>query len=128
MDRDGNMIYGGAILSACMIAGSLIGNVVGDIVGVGREIGSIGFSILLLVFLTNSKLPLLQKPDVVQGMRFWKAMFVPVVIAMTATQDVFHMLSGGIVAVAAGGAAVGMSFLILWLLQGLNKRKGKADG
>lgn len=122
-----NMIYGVATLSACMLLGSLIGNVLGDVIGVGREIGSVGFAILLLVFITNSKLSFVQKPAFIQGVTFWKTMFIPVVIAMTATQDAFHMLSSSIVAIVAGGAAVGVSFLMLWLLHRLGARKGKVN-
>ena len=121
------MIYGVAALSACMLLGSLIGNVFGDVIGAGREIGSVGFAILLLIFLTNSKLKFVQKPAFVQGVTFWKNMFIPVVIAMTATQDVFHMLSSSIVAVVAGAAAVGASFLMLYGLHKLDEKKGKVE-
>lgn len=64
--HDGTMIYGVATLSACMLLGSLIGNVFGDVIGAGREIGSVGFAILLLIFLTNSKLKFVEKPAFVQ--------------------------------------------------------------
>lgn len=117
------MIYGVAALSACMLLGSLMGNVLGDVIGAGREIGSVGFAILFLILLTNSKLPMVEKPAFVQGIGFWKAMFIPVVIAMTATQDVFHMLSSSIVAIAAGAAAVGASFLMLYALHRLGGGK-----
>jgi malonate transporter MadL subunit len=117
------MIYGVAALSACMLLGSLVGNVLGDVIGAGREIGSVGFAILFLILLTNSRLPMVEKPAFVQGIGFWKAMFIPVVIAMTATQDVFHMLSSSIVAIVAGAAAVGASFLMLYVLHRLSGGK-----
>ena len=125
--HDGTMIYGVATLSACMLLGSLIGSVFGDVIGAGREIGSVGFAILLLIFLTNSKLKFVEKPAFVQGITFWKSMFIPVVIAMTATQDVFHMLSSSIVAIVAGAAAVGASFLMLWVLHKLDEKKEKVE-
>ena len=79
---------------------------------------------LLLIFVTNSKkLAFTQKPAFVQGVNFWKAMFIPVVIAMTATQNVFSMLSSGIVAVVAGAAAVGFSYLMLFVLHKLDAGK-----
>ena len=121
------MIYGVATLSACMLLGALMGNVFGDVIGAGREIGSVGFAILLLIFLTNSKLKFVQKPAFVQGVSFWKGMFIPVVIAMTATQDVFHMLSSSIVAIVAGAAAVGASFLMLYGLHKLDERGKKVE-
>lgn len=121
------MIYGTAALSACMLLGTLIGNVFGDVIGAGREIGSVGFAILLLIFLTNSKLEFVQKPAFVQGVAFWKAMFIPMVIALTATQDVFHMISSSIVAIIAGAAAVGASFLMLWVLHKLSEKREGAE-
>ena len=54
-------------------------------------------------------------------------MFIPVVIAMTATQDVWHMLSSSIVAIAAGAAAVGFSFLMLFVLHKIDQKKGEEE-
>ena len=121
------MIYGVATLAACMLLGTLMGTVFGDLIGAGTEIGGVGFSMLLLIFITNSKkLTFTQKPAFIQGMNFWKAMFIPVVIAMTATQNVFQMLSSSIVAIAAGAAAVGFSYLMLFVLHKLDQRKAGA--
>ena len=109
------MIFGVAALSACMLIGTLIGTVFGDLIGAGTEIGGVAFAMLLMIIITNSKkLAFTQKPAFIQGVNFWKAMFIPVVIAMTATQNVFGMLTSSIVAFAAGAAAVGFSFLMLF--------------
>lgn len=122
------MIYGVATLAACMLLGTLVGTVFGELIGAGTEVGGVGFSMLLLIFVTNcKKLTFTQKPAFVQGMTFWKAMFIPVVIAMTATQNVFQMLSSSAVAVAAGAAAVGFSYLMLFALHKLADRKGETE-
>ena len=121
------MIYGVATLAGCMIGGMLLGEIFGEVIGAGTEVGGVGFAILLLVFITNCKsLPFTQKPGFSQGISFWKGMFIPVVIAMTATQDVFHMLSSGIVAITAGAAAFGSSCLLLYLLR-IAEEKKEAD-
>ena len=118
------MIYGVATLAACMLLGTLMGTVFGDLIGAGTEIGGVGFAMLLLIFVTNStKLSFTQKPAFVQGMTFWKSMFIPVVIAMTATQNVFHMLSSSVVAIVAGAAAVGFSYFMLFVLHKLDQKK-----
>ena len=109
-----------------MLLGALVGNVFGDVIGAGREIGSVGFAILFLIFLTNSKLKFVQKPAFVQGVTFWKNMFIPVVIAMTASQNVFHMMSSSIVALAAGAAAVGFSFFMLYVLHIMDEKRKEA--
>ena len=119
------MIYGVATLAACMLCGSVIGSVFGDLIGAGTEIGSVGFAILLLTLVSNSKLPFVQKPAFVQGVTFWKAMFIPVVIAMTATQDVIHMLSSSAVAIVAGVLSVCVSYLILYGLHRLSEKEAK---
>ena len=106
-----------------MLLGSLMGSVFGDLIGAGTEIGSVGFSILLLTLVSNSKLPFVQKPAFVQGVTFWKSMFIPAVIAMTATQDVIHMLSSSIVAIVAGVSAVSVSYLVLYGLHRLDEKK-----
>ena len=73
--------------------------------------------------ISNSKLPFVQKPAFVQGVTFWKSMFIPAVIAMTATQDVIHMLSSSIVAIVAGVSAVSVSYLVLYGLHRLDEKK-----
>lgn len=118
------MIYGVATLAACMLLGTVIGTVFGNLIGAGTEIGGVGFAMLLLIFVTNSqKLSFTQKPAFVQGVTFWKFMFIPVVIAMTATQNVFSMLSSSIVAIVAGAAAVGFSYLMLFVLHKLGQKE-----
>lgn len=118
------MIYGVATLSACMLLGTVIGTIFGDLIGAGTEVGGVGFAMLLLIFVTNSKkLSFTQKPAFIQGVNFWKAMFIPVVIAMTATQNVFGMLSSSVVAIVAGAAAVGFSFFMLFVLHKLGQKK-----
>ena len=54
-------------------------------------------------------------------------MFIPVVIAMTACQNVFGMLSSSIVAIFAGAAAVGFSFFMLYVLHLFDKKKKEED-
>lgn len=122
------MIYGVATLAACMLVGTLIGTVFGDLIGAGTEVGGVGFAMLLLIFVTNSKkLTFTQKPAFAQGIQFWKAMFIPVVIAMTATQNVFQMLSSSVVAIVAGAAAVGFSYFMLFVLHKLDQKKAGAE-
>ena len=118
------MIYGVATLAVCMLLGMLMGTAFGTLIGIGREVGGVGFAMLLFIFVTNSKkLHFTEEEGFVRGVSFWKAMFIPVVIAMTAKQDVYHMLSGSIVALAAGAAAVGFSYLMLFVLHKLTEKK-----
>ena len=121
------MIYGVSILAACMFLGKLIGNLLGVITGAGTDIGGVGFAMLLLLIVTNSKkLSNKRLKGYEGGIQFWQSMYIPVVIAMSATQNVYQALSGGIVALLAGVATVAVAFALLPLL---NKIKiGNKEG
>lgn len=119
------MIYGVAILSACMFVGSFIGNLLGLATGLGSDIGGVGFAMLLLLLVTNSKKISEKLPEGYEkGLNFWKEMFIPVIIAMSASQNVFGAISGGVLAFAAGIASVLVAFLMLPIL---NKFAQKSD-
>ncbi len=49
------MIYGVALLAGCMLVGSFIGNVLGALIGLNSDVGGVGFAMLLLILVTNSK-------------------------------------------------------------------------
>lgn len=111
------MIYGVAILSGCMLVGSFLGNLLGLLTGLGSDIGGVGFSMLLLLVVTNSKKISKHLPNGYEkGLNFWKEMFIPVIIAMTASQNVVSALSGGVLALTAGLGVVVVSFLLVPVL------------
>ena len=108
------VIYGVALLSGCMLVGSFIGNVLGLLTGLNSDIGGVGFAMLLLLVVTNSKKLSAKIPEGYEkGLNFWQTMFIPVIIAMTASQNVVKALDGGILALAAGLGVVIVSFLLV---------------
>lgn len=111
------MIYGTAIISGCMLVGYLIGELLGAVLGVGINVGGVGFSMICLLCFTNwlQKRGKMGEP-VKSGIRFWKGMYIPVVVAMSASQDVVSALSQGAVAIVAGVASVLGVILIIALL------------
>ena len=50
------------------------------------------------------------------GIKFWSAMYIPIVVAMAARQDVAGATEGGILALVAGVAAVTVSFALVPVL------------
>ncbi|MEZ6401673.1 malonate transporter subunit MadL [Klebsiella pneumoniae] len=48
-----------------------------------------------------------------QGVGFWNAMYIPIVVAMSANQNVVAALKGGPVALIAGLGAVVIGFLLI---------------
>jgi malonate transporter MadL subunit len=50
------------------------------------------------------------------GVNFWSAMYIPIVVAMAAQQDVVAAASSGWMAISAGVAAVAASFAMIPVL------------
>ena len=89
------VIYGVALLSFCMLMGVFVGDMLGEIMGVQANVGGVGIAMLLLLVLSNldsQKLTL--KPITENGIGFWSAMYIPIVVAMAARQNVFSALAG----------------------------------
>ncbi len=111
------VIYGVALLSFCMLAGIYLGEVVGKLIGVNANVGGVGFAMLLLIVLTNlSNYRVRLGPITEQGIGFWNAMYIPIVVAMAAKQNVVTAVSSGWVAVIAGVLAVVASFAMIPVL------------
>lgn len=108
------MINGVAVLAACAILGKIAGNTLGFVLGTGSDLGGVGFGMLLLLYVTNSKrFSALKTEAFSRGIDFWRGMFIPMVIAMAASQNVASALSSGAVAILAGLIPVLVAFLAL---------------
>lgn len=111
------VIYGVALLSFCMLAGVFLGDLLGKLIGVQANVGGVGIAMLLLIFLANLNDKRLQIGVPTQaGINFWSAMYIPIVVAMAAKQNVISALSGGWMAIIAGVAAVVASFAMIPIL------------
>ena len=117
------MIYGVALLAGCMFTGCFIGNLLGALIGLNSDVGGVGFAMLLLLLITNSKKISGKLPKgTAEGLNFWKNMFIPITIAMSASQDVYHAISGGVFAIVAGVMTVVFAFVIMILLNSVAKK------
>jgi len=111
------VIYGVAILSFCMLAGVFFGDLLGQLIGVQANVGGVGIAMLLLIFLSNqSDHRLRLGAPTESGINFWNAMYIPIVVAMAAKQNVIAALSSGWLAIIAGVAAVVASFSLIPIL------------
>ena len=116
------VIYGVALLSFCMLFGVLVGDLLGTLIGVQANVGGVGIAMLLLILLSNlssSKLKL--NPITETGIGFWSAMYIPIVVAMAARQNVVAAVSSGWLAIIAGVAAVAASFAMIPILARFGK-------
>jgi len=121
------VIYGVALLSFCMLVGVFAGDVLGALIGVQANVGGVGIAMLLLILLSNlSPSQFKLKPITENGIGFWSAMYIPIVVAMAAKQNVIAALSSGWMAIIAGVAAVAVSFAMIPVLDRFG-RGGRND-
>ncbi|HEY6898620.1 MAG TPA: malonate transporter subunit MadL [Rhodocyclaceae bacterium] len=118
------IIYGTALLAACHLMGLFLGDLLGALIGVKSNVGGVGIAMLMLICI---KMYLhdkgLMPKETEAGVGFWGAMYIPVVVAMAASQNVVAALKGGPVAVlSAIGAVVACACVIAAL-----SRSGKDD-
>ncbi len=118
------VLYGSALIGACLLAGNLLGILLGQITGLGTNVGGVGFASILLLLVTALRPLDKMHPRTVEGIRFWQGMFLPIVVAMSASQDIVHALDGGFVALLAGILPVAAGFALVPVITG---RKARAS-
>lgn len=111
------VIYGVALLAFCSLSGLIIGEGLGQLLGVKANVGGVGFAMLLLIYLTDRfKAQGWFKPQSASGIAFWSAMYLPIVVAMSAQQNVVAAIKGGPAAFLAGATGVAVSFALIPLI------------
>jgi malonate transporter MadL subunit len=110
-------ILGTALLALCYLMGLVIGELLGKWIGVDANVGGVGFAmILLLVARGYLEKRGLMPADLQVGITFWAALYIPVVIAMAASQNVLAAVKGGPIALIAALLAVILCALAVALL------------
>ena len=101
------IIYGTALLAVCHLLGIFLGDLLGTLLGVKTNVGGVGIAMILLILarLWLHKRGLMPQTTEM-GVGFWGAMYIPVVVAMAATQNVIAALRGGPVALLAAFGSV----------------------
>ncbi len=117
-------IYGVALLAFCFLLGKLLGTLLGRMMQINGDLGGVGFAMLFLI-LTNAYLKKRgwMVIETQNGILFWSSMYIPIIVAMAATQNVKAALSGGPLALVAGLVATLMAFLCVPLISNIGKSK-----
>lgn len=107
-------IYGTALLAICLLLGVILGNWLGILIGVDANVGGVGIAMLLLILGVER----LQrsgriKPPTEKGILFWSTIYIPIVVAMAASQNVLAAIKGGPVGIVAGLLAVLCAFALV---------------
>ncbi|AXQ23882.1 malonate transporter subunit MadL [Acinetobacter wuhouensis] len=111
------IIYGTALLAICHLLGDYLGNTLGILLGVKANVGGVAIAMILLI---ASKELLAKKgylPQVTQfGVLYWSGMYIPIVVAMSAGQNVVAAMSGGMVGVVVAVISLVATVLVIrWL-------------
>ena len=101
------IIYGTALLALCHLLGIFLGDLLGQLMGVKTNVGGVGIAMLLLICARLYMQRREWMPQMTErGVEYWGAMYIPVVVAMAAQQDVVAALRGGPVALLAAVGSV----------------------
>ena len=118
------IILGVALLAACTLIGVYVGDLLGVALGVKANVGGVGIAMILLIaarvwLKAHGRL----SKGILLGVEFWAAMYIPIVVAMAAQQNVVAAVSGGpIVIIAATGSLV-LCFGCVALLSRIGRRE-----
>lgn len=118
------LIYGVAVLAGCYIAGQVTGEILGRLLHIDANVGGVGFAMLYLILVNQwMQKRNLFTPEMEKGILFWSQLYIPVIVAMSAIQNVKAALSSGLIAVLAGIVPTVICFMLIPLIAKMSKRK-----
>lgn len=116
------VIYGIALLGICTLLGLILGKLLGHLFGIDANVGGIGIAMLLLMYFSSFLKDKFAIGDMSEkGITFWSMIYIPIVVAMAAKQNVIGALDGGFMALLAGIFVVAISFLFIPIISNYQK-------
>jgi malonate transporter MadL subunit len=117
-------IFGVALLSICTLVGVFLGDLLGVLLGVKANVGGVGLAMMLLI----AARVWLQKSGALShgvklGIEFWGTMYIPIVVAMAAQQNVVAALRGGPLVLVTALVTVIACFLATALLGRIGRER-----
>ncbi|MFO1145176.1 MAG: malonate transporter subunit MadL [Rhodospirillales bacterium] len=117
-------IFGVAIMAFCTLLGEALGELLGQALNVKANVGGVG---LAMIFLICARLWLARRGALTSGIKlgveFWATMYIPIVVAMAAQQNVVAAVRGGPVVLIAGIVTFVVCGAILALLGKISPSK-----
>jgi malonate transporter MadL subunit len=112
-----------------MLVGIYVGELLGKLIGVEANVGGVGIAMLMLIVLSdslrkNGRMNRLSR----QGVIFWSSIYIPVVVAMAAKQNVTAAVKGGPAALLSGALAVFVSFALVPVISRIGMARDIEDG
>jgi len=102
----------------------------GRLVGLNANVGGVGFAMLFLLLLCSYSETVKKNicnEGLCSGLRFWQNMYIPVVIAMSASQDVVKAVRSGWLAILCGITLTVLSLCLIPLVSRISSSKAKAE-
>jgi malonate transporter MadL subunit len=123
------VIIGTAVLAICHLTGVFLGDVLGWAIGARANVGGVGIAMLILILVRWYMVTkgILKKPFET-GVNYWAAMYIPVVVAMAAQQNVVAALRGGHVALLAAVATFTSCFCIISFINRMESKESIEKG
>jgi len=121
-------IFGVALLALCTLIGVFLGDLLGVALGVKANVGGVGLAMILLIaarswLLARGKLG----GGIKLGVEFWSTMYIPIVVAMAAQQNVVAAVRGGPIVLIAATVSLLLCFACVALLGRFGRRAPAAD-
>ena len=122
-------ILGVALLALCTLIGVFLGDLLGVALGVKANVGGVGLAMILLIgarswLLARGRLG----GGITLGVAFWSTMYIPIVVAMAAQQNVVAAVCGGPIVLIAATVSLLLCFACVALLGHLGRRDTPRDG
>ena len=118
------------MLSLCYFAGLFVGEVMGRFVGLNANVGGVGFAMLFLLLLCSYSETVknsLRNVRLCSGLKFWQNMYIPVVIAMSASQDVVKAVRSGWLAILCGVTLTVLSLCLIPFVSRISSSKNNLE-
>jgi malonate transporter MadL subunit len=117
------VILGTALLALCYLVGVIVGELIAAANGVKANVGGVGIAMLLLIaaqhwLRSHGHFP----QETEKGVTFWAMLYIPVVVAMAATQNVIVAAKSGPIALLAAAGAFGSCVVFIALINRIIER------
>jgi len=116
-------IFGVALLAVCTLIGVFLGDLLGVLLGVKANVGGVGLAMILLI---AAPVWMVRKGKLGHGtqlgIEFWATMYIPIVVAMAAQQNVVAAVSGGPIVIIAATGSLLLCFAFVALLGRFGRR------
>jgi malonate transporter MadL subunit len=111
------VILGTGLLAGCYLLGIVLGDLLGSLIGVKANVGGVGIAMMLLMAAQyHLRKRGVMRPETEKGVTFWAMMYIPVVVAMAATQNVIVAVKGGPIALLAAIGSFALCACVISLI------------